>query len=218
MHIFRKASLVTISVSTTAGFGLLWNKFVALSEAQPTLTPSSVCSYTYNANNPTEDRHINAEFVDDWQCSAIFDGHGGWQVAEFASKLIFNQLRKNLKENKSISEVLVKTYSDVEESYINSVRETYKLGYGDVAKVGACTLLAIKKGNQLVTANCGDCRAILATNKEGTSSSGIFAWIKLLAPTPSAADDLIAYRLTNDHNAREPVEQDKLRREHPGVC
>jgi hypothetical protein len=50
----------------------------------------SISSYTYPANDPIEDRFViptnAADGVKDWAMTAVFDGHGGWQVAEFASK------------------------------------------------------------------------------------------------------------------------------------
>ena len=75
------------------------------------------------------------------------------------------------------------------------------MGFGEVAKVGCCALLALKRGNKLFTANCGDCRAVLGVAHKNTDSD---------------VTELSALRLTNDHNAREPREQQKLKLEHPG--
>ena len=92
---------------------------------------------TYDANNPSEDRAIKQKIVKDWQCSAIFDGHGGWQVSDFASKIIFDVLEKNLNDNDTnksidkselITSTLIKTFSDIENSYLNQVRHAFKLG------------------------------------------------------------------------------------------
>jgi len=171
-------------------------------------------SATYDANNPSEDRCIPSQVVKGWNCAAIFDGHGGWQVSEFASKTIFTELDKNLVDDNmevtdtkkdSLSQILIQTFTDVEKKYLASVLHSFKLGYGEVAKVGCCALVVMKKDNHLIAANCGDCRAILATQ----SKPGV--GIPALVSTPS----FVATRLTNDHNAREPVEQEKLFREHP---
>ena len=35
------------------------------------------------------------------------------------------------------------------------------MGFGDVAKVGSCALVAIVKDNEVITANAGDCRGII---------------------------------------------------------
>lgn len=169
-----------------------------------TLLPSYTA--TYDANNPSEDRAVKHRAIGNWQCAAIFDGHGGWQVSEFASKSIFDHLSRNMIDknvdliaedfiNKdTISQLLIDTFAKVEIDYINSVSQTFKLGYGEVAKVGSCALVVLRNNNQLFVANCGDCRAVLATSENSS---------------------LIATRLTNDHNAREPAEKEKLVREHP---
>jgi pyruvate dehydrogenase phosphatase len=133
--------------------------------------------------------------------AAVLDGHGGWQVAEYVSKNLINALtaRKTFDEDfKNEAETKSKfraVYKDLEDTYVTSIRSAYKLGYGEVAKVGACTLVAVVKGSCLVVANAGDCRCVL-----GQQDGNL----------------LEAVRITNDHNCRYPVEQEKLRREHPG--
>jgi len=77
------------------------------------------------------------------------------------------------------------------------VRAAYKLGFGSVASVGCCALVAIIKGSDLVVANCGDCRAVIG--HQGAES-----------------DKVTAVTVTRDHNCRMPIEQMKLKREHPG--
>jgi pyruvate dehydrogenase phosphatase len=61
-------------------------------------------------------------------------------------------------------------------------------------------LLALRRGNHLITANCGDCRAVLGISNNTNGSK---------------KDHFRALRLTNDHNAREAREQEKLKLEHP---
>ena len=99
--------------------------------------PYPISSATYNANNPTEDRMIPDKSIKDIQCLAIFDGHGGWQVSEFASQTIFQQLEQNIMlyardktdiskisvddkvyEDDNMKAVLQKTFQDVETSYV----------------------------------------------------------------------------------------------------
>jgi pyruvate dehydrogenase phosphatase len=175
-----------------------------LKDFKDNLPPNSY-SATYDANNPSEDRLVRYKPVLDWHCSAIFDGHGGWQVSEFVSQTILDHLEFNLiKENRQqtneeLTNLMVQTFTQVEDDYLNQVRSAYKLGFGDVAKVGSCTLVAMKKNDHLIVANCGDSRAILATKNSQLQSSLKY----------------IATRLTNDHNARELIEQEKLYREHP---
>lgn len=221
----RRLSLLTISAATYSAHGLysqkaysefsLWPKS---SHKSSMILPSF--SATYDANSPSEDRCIPSQLIKGWNCAAIFDGHGGWQVSEFASKTIFTELDKNLipesinlsttssadeikKSINSLDTTLIQTFADVEKSYLASVINSFKVGYGEVAKVGCCALVVMKKDSHLLAANCGDCRAILASQSKPTSSLS------------TSTSSFTATRLTNDHNAREPVEQEKLFREHP---
>ena len=72
-------------------------------------------------------------------------------------------------------------FQDLEDGYIEKVKDAYKLGFGSVASVGCCALIAIHKDSDLVCANAGDCRAVLGKQIGG----GWGAWT-----------------LTNDHNCR----------------
>jgi pyruvate dehydrogenase phosphatase len=172
-----------------------------LCTARPT-AQHAACGATYPANNPIEDRYvIFSDPEKTLRLAAVLDGHGGWQVADFVSKNLVNALtaRKcldmNAKDEMDTTMRLRLVYNDLEEAYINSVRSAYKLGYGNVASVGACTLVAIVKDSNLVVANAGDCRCVLGIQK---------------------ASGYEAMRITTDHNCRYPSEQEKLRRAHPG--
>lgn len=67
-----------------------------------TVIPPS--SATYPANNPTEDRIVTASFdvkrsggvVSRWDVGAVFDGHGGWQVAQMASQRLVPEIMRQL--------------------------------------------------------------------------------------------------------------------------
>jgi hypothetical protein len=60
---------------------------------------------TYNANNPSEDRHLvkygqrlgSSGWLGiqkaEWHFAAVFDGHGGWQVAQMAHERLVPQVR-----------------------------------------------------------------------------------------------------------------------------
>lgn len=159
---------------------------------------------TYPANNPSEDRyvyHIDTESA--CKMIAIMDGHGGWQVSEYVSKSLVETLKKNSIFNMSFkNEVMIdngmKTvFQDLETGYLAQVRNAYKLGFGSVASVGCCILVALQQAKHLIIANCGDCRAVLGnqTIKDG---------------------NYIGITITKDHNCREIIEQMKLLREHPG--
>lgn len=172
-----------------------------LCTARPT-SQLAPCGATYPANNPIEDRYvIFSDSERTLRLAAVLDGHGGWQVADYVSKNLMNALtaRKcfdmNAEDERDTTMKLREVYNDLEEAYISSVRPAYKLGYGNVASVGACTLVAIVKDSHLVVANAGDCRCVLGKQ---------------------AASGFEAVRITTDHNCRYPSEQEKLRRAHPG--
>jgi pyruvate dehydrogenase phosphatase len=134
--------------------------------------------------------------------AGVLDGHGGWQVAEYVSKRIEDELLLHLEGTDFEDEWLVEEkiqqgFSNIEQSYLEKVKDSFGLGYGEVAKVGCCVLVAFRSASRLALANAGDCRAILASQV-------------------TDSDQTLALRITNDHNCREPLEDLKLRREHPG--
>lgn len=162
---------------------------------------------TYPANNPSEDRCIS------WHNSTstasvvgVFDGHGGAQCANYCQQNILPILERSsiLDENFDISDIetqrrVVSCFQELEDGYLKSIKDAYKLGFGKVSSVGCCALIAVRKGQDLLIANCGDCRAVLA--KKITQDDG---------------NSFRAITCTNDHNCRRPFEQIKLRMQHPG--
>lgn len=219
----------------------------ACDAAQPVNTTSSgslvVSTATYNANDPIEDRFLVQNVClarkgpwwgtapvnnNDWNFSAIFDGHGGWQVAEAASKQLVPEVIKELtvesKKGTRIEKDVVETsllsgFRKVEQEYLDKVRDSFRLGFGEVAKVGACALMAVHHNNDLYLANCGDCRAVLGTSKLVGSSKGKGRGEgedKKEKEGSNPPNLYAASRLTSDHNARMPLELLKLQQEHPG--
>jgi pyruvate dehydrogenase phosphatase len=167
---------------------------------------SNIVVATHNANSPTEDRHLVHQHTG-WNVCAVFDGHGGWQVADYASKSFFGHLIPRLIHlrpdmHNDVANAIERTFESVEEGYTASVLPAYKLGFGDVGKVGSCALLAVQKGRDLYLGNCGDCRAVLCTSISVDSNN-------------SSATRVVATRLTRDHNARTPIEALLLRQAHP---
>ena len=68
-------------------------------------------------------------------------------------------------------------------------------GQWGAAQVGACVLMACTTDSNIVVANEGDCRALLAVRDKNNNK---------LRPC----------QISNDHNAREEVEKKKLREAH----
>ena len=112
--------------------------------------------------------------------------------------------KEDVQRNKGINEAILKSFQAVEQEYLNKVRDAYRLGYGEVAKVGACALLAVRNKSDLYLANCGDCRAVLGSKTTGTGDD------------EKTKRGHVCSRLTRDHNARVPLELLTLQKEHPG--
>ena len=154
-------------------------------------SPSNVYAASYPANQPIEDRSIRSS-TNKLTMAGVLDGHGGWQVAEYVSKRIEDELLLHLEGTDFEDEWLVEEkiqqgFSNIEQSYLEKVKDSFGLGYGEVAKVGCCVLVAFRSASRLALANAGDCRAILASQV-------------------TDSDQTLALRITNDHNCREPLE------------
>ena len=142
-----------------------------------------VSASSYPANAPVEDRFD----VRQWQApappaerpgasaapspallAAVFDGHGGWQAAEHARRVLLERLGEELSgggaapsEAAAIASALVRAFAHTERTFIDAIRPAYALGFGEVAHVGACALAAVLTQSTAVVANAGDCRAVL---------------------------------------------------------
>ena len=161
------------------------------------------CVANYVANDPCEDRFYVHE-DNDVSVVAVFDGHGGWNVSDFSSRVLVPKLLSKLTENNdtdtSIDSACLSSFQEVEDEYINSIKLSYSLGFGGVASVGSCVNVAIKKGKRLSIANCGDCRAVLGSEVKDNDKNAFY----------------VASRLSRDHNARVALEVLNLTLEHPG--
>jgi pyruvate dehydrogenase phosphatase len=173
-------------------------------------------SHSYPANNPSEDRMVIGSH-DRWAYAAVFDGHGGWQVSEVASKVLLNLLLQSLEEHKEctakesynemkIDQVITEVFHEMERLIIDSIRPAFQLGFGDVAKVGSCVLVALKKDDRLIISNCGDCRAILGSSNVDNSATN---------NNNNLQDNFYSTRINRDHNCRVPYEQLQLQLKHP---
>uniref|UniRef100_A0A7R9UCV6 PPM-type phosphatase domain-containing protein n=2 Tax=Pinguiococcus pyrenoidosus TaxID=172671 RepID=A0A7R9UCV6_9STRA len=223
----------------------------------------------YMANSPIEDRGICSGTQDGQLVVGVLDGHGGWQVAEFVQENILKRLEQGLLESPatSLSQLVSSVFQALDEEIARRVRSAFLMGFGQVAKVGACTLLCFVAEHRIVVANAGDCRVVLGRKASGAhpslleeepADSAAHAEAKAVGPLGkskhafSCAEDLrqemkmtaleerrmpwmnalrrcgatqnedvdtapavVAWDLSNDHNARVPFEQLKLLREHP---
>lgn len=201
MRFFRTGTLgfTTLAVSFIKNKNETKNKYAYSDNLK---FPTKLSVFTYNANSPSEDRYAIRE-NDGWNIVGVFDGHGGWQVAEFVEKTLVAQISESLvlvsvSDVNSIEKLITNAFTAVEKAYIEKIRPAYDLGFGSVASVGSCVIVAAQKDSTLIVGNCGDCRAVIGSKSNLTSES-----------------KFISTRVTNDHNARIALEEEKLRKEHP---
>ncbi len=166
-------------------------------------------SATYTANDPIEDRHVFTDLTGmglEGLVAAVFDGHGGWQVSEFAKTRITGSLGKSLRDIGSLHETegydplvyaLINTFLQLDRDFLYHIRDTFSLGFGTAANTGSCALVAFIRKGSLYVANAGDCRAVLARKSDDESGT------------------LESVALSRDHNAREELEQKILMALHP---
>jgi pyruvate dehydrogenase phosphatase len=200
---FRGLSTCALSIS-----------FAALNKchAETNVANKSKSSYfSYNANDPIEDRYIFDQSVKNWKIVAVFDGHGGWNVADYASKVFVRELESSYEtcaedcEAKTMTTSLFETFDKIESAALKVANHAFKFGYGNVVRVGSCALIACFNKNTILVANLGDCRAVLA------SKNPLIDCDTYVGPK----SQYVVTRLTGEHNARVPLEVLKLKTLHP---
>ena len=130
-----------------------------------------------SANAPREDRAVHTDGLQG--AGAFFlvlDGHGGWQVAEFAQNnlipLVADELNGNvsssLNNDKVVAEALVRGFERCDEAYAELRETRLRIGIrSDRSRWRACALLAYVDivEDALRVACAGDCQAILGTDR-----------------------------------------------------
>ena len=101
------------------------------------------------------------------------------------------------KDSINLEKSIKSSFQEIESVLINKIRKSFELGFGEVAKVGSCVLIALQRSDRLVIANCGDCRAVLGSVKSIEN------------------DEYVSTRITRDHNCRVPIEHYNLIQSHP---
>eukprot|EP00601_Ochromonadales_sp_CCMP2298_P022248 CAMPEP_0173298560 /NCGR_PEP_ID=MMETSP1143-20121109/16165_1 /TAXON_ID=483371 /ORGANISM="non described non described, Strain CCMP2298" /LENGTH=198 /DNA_ID=CAMNT_0014238699 /DNA_START=41 /DNA_END=633 /DNA_ORIENTATION=- len=128
-----------------------------------TKAPAVFSAATYPANDPSEDRVVLPGKFDKhsaWSLGGVFDGHGGWQVAHFASTALAPALLLAIEsvepsDEMALDEAILLSFAYIEKQVMEQVRPAFKMGFGEVAKVGSCVLLALRRDDHLVLVNCG---------------------------------------------------------------
>ena len=88
--------------------------------------------------------------------TAVFDGHGGWQLSEFAKNKLHTYIDKYLQEGKPMSDALTLGFDQLENEFLAFSREAFSKGFARAAYVGSCALVACVKESELYVANAGD--------------------------------------------------------------
>ncbi|KAG1710859.1 hypothetical protein DVH05_013582 [Phytophthora capsici] len=172
-------------------------------------------SASYKANFPIEDKYA-VETTDSGDVfAAVLDGHGGWQVSEYARKTLIGNVQKELSylykpgttepaqgDEETVSDdrvaaAIQRAFGRTDRDLMSEVAAAFKLGFGAVARCGSCACLAYVHEGSVHVANAGDIRAVLGK----------------IGKEP---DTIVAEPLSNDQNAMVKFEQEKLLKEHPG--
>lgn len=135
----------------------------------------------YPANPNLEDRTINSTVYfsgNPLRLFCVFDGHGGFEVAEHARSLVVPTLQAELSQLKSplpdrpllslvsetnIENAMKRTFLSIDKARLNSVKNNNDIE-NKPARIGACGLTVLLSPDMIVTANAGDCKAVLSRN------------------------------------------------------
>jgi pyruvate dehydrogenase phosphatase len=105
--------------------------------------------------------------------NAVFDGHGGWQLAEYSSTHLHTYIEEKLKEVMKKRELSDEDYKGaieyafdkIENEFLDFSREGFKKGFPRVAYVGACALVTVVANNKAYIASAGDCKAAIVRTR-----------------------------------------------------
>lgn len=125
--------------------------------------------FSYQANDPIEDTFQIHQFTKtNGYMAGVYDGHGGWQVADHVSKYLHHYIDEAISKDKDVKKAIESAYQRIEDELLLKCRSAYELGFPKAVTVGACALTAVVQKDKLFVANAGDCNAVLLRrNKEG---------------------------------------------------
>jgi serine/threonine protein phosphatase PrpC len=102
-----------------------------------------------------EDRHsVKINLYKDFDYVAIFDGHGGYQVAEFLKFHLKDYIKKHLALGKSPVVALKEAFIDAHKAL--PIQISYM--------TGSAVVVILRRKNEIWVANAGDSRAIKITS------------------------------------------------------
>lgn len=140
----------------------------------------------YPANYPCEDtcnvKQLKIHGRDLGYYAGVFDGHGGWQMAEYARKNLHVYVEEELGllanagaalADEDYCAAVESAFDRVEAEFTGFSKEALRKGFSNAASVGACALVTIVSGDKLYVASAGDCKAgtlfeqLLSADKAG---------------------------------------------------
>ncbi|XP_077246959.1 putative protein phosphatase 2C 43 [Tasmannia lanceolata] len=146
------------------------------------------------ANEFIED-HCQVETSSNSTFIGVYDGHGGPDASRFIANHLFLHLMRLVRENKIISEdILRSAFAVTESSFLAHVRRALQIK-PLIAAMGSCCLVGIIWGGTLYVANVGDSRAVIGRL--------------------TRSNNIVAEQLTRDHNASMEEVRQELMSLHP---
>ncbi|EEC69576.1 hypothetical protein OsI_38886 [Oryza sativa Indica Group] len=126
----------------------------------------------------------------------VYDGHGGPEASRFISSRLFPHLHRFASEQGGMStDAIKRAFHATEEEFLHMVKRSW-LKQPQIASVGSCCLVGAITDNVLYVANLGDSRAVLG--RRGPDGR-----------------EVVAERLSNDHNVAEEEVRKELTEQHP---
>uniref|UniRef100_A0A1D1XK88 protein-serine/threonine phosphatase n=1 Tax=Anthurium amnicola TaxID=1678845 RepID=A0A1D1XK88_9ARAE len=126
----------------------------------------------------------------------VYDGHGGPEASRFINNRLFPYLNRFAGELGGMSEdVIRKAFNATEEEFLHLAKLSW-LSRPQIASVGSCCLVGAIADDVLYVANLGDSRAVLG--RRGADGR-----------------EVVAERLSNDHNVAVEEVRKELVEQHP---
>ncbi|KAG6496786.1 probable protein phosphatase 2C 60 [Zingiber officinale] len=98
----------------------------------------------------------------------VYDGHGGPETSRYVNDHLFQNLKRFVTEQESMSiDVIRKAYQATEEGFISLVTKQWPVK-PQIAAVGSCCLVGVICGGTLYIANLGDSRVVLGRGVKAT--------------------------------------------------
>ncbi len=172
--------------------------------------------YRYNANNPNEDNYSIYEMINfKGYLLSVFDGHGGFELSQYANERIGSYIDKFYKEEISRGETENNTNTN---SYIiNSINKAFTAIENEFLEIARKSLFNTKSPNLKFT-SVGSCATVilLTPNKIfsaqlGDSKAKLYRKSNISYFNKSTKYDII--KLTKNHNSAKKDQQDLLKKQ-----